>query len=268
MIANFKLDQNVIVKLPNHQFSKTMMERVNSEPLFRKINTLLLTEKYIVGNILDLGAYIGDNSIPWALNHANNGVVYAIDPSQNNIDFINTVCLLNNITNIQTIKSVVSDKPEYLWTSDCIDHCSFVYNRNENKHKTEILSTTLDNLLLNNRITNIGYIHLDAEGMEERILCGSKELLRQNDSVLLTFEQHYMLDNIKSIFCLLDEFNYEIYLINEILAGCRYDCRNFIAFPLNSNNINYSTAISRIKNNFGDNSITKIDKNNFEATLK
>ena len=37
-------------------------------------------------NIIDLGAWIGDNSIPWAKNI--DGIVYAIDPSKENCKYI------------------------------------------------------------------------------------------------------------------------------------------------------------------------------------
>ena len=49
-----------------------------------------LKRKIIKGNIIDLGAWIGDNAIPWAKNI--NHIVYAIDPSSQNIEFITKMC--------------------------------------------------------------------------------------------------------------------------------------------------------------------------------
>lgn len=257
MIVNFELDNNVKIKLPDHELSTVMNQRRYSEPLFRKINTFLINNKLIDRNIVDLGCWIGDNSIPWALN-CKSSTIYSIDPSKKNIDFIKSVCEINNIHNINTINKAVSGDVELLWTSDCIDHCSFVYNRDETKEKTELHSTTLDQLFLDGQISNIGYIHLDAEGMEYRILSGSKFLL-SDMYPLITFEQHYLIDDVKSLLDTLLPIGYNVYIINEIMAGCRHDCRNFIAFPMNSSKINYKTSPSDIKNLFGNNSITKFD---------
>jgi hypothetical protein len=51
-------------------------KRDNHEVMFRRINTYLIKNKIIKNNIIDLGAWIGDNSIPWAKNI--DGTVYAI----------------------------------------------------------------------------------------------------------------------------------------------------------------------------------------------
>jgi FkbM family methyltransferase len=102
--------------------------------MFRRINTFLIKNKIIKNNIIDLGAWIGDNSIPWARN-VDDRIVYAIDPSPDNCDFINKTCELNKIKNVKIIQSAISNVNEILTTNDDLHHCSFVY---ENPKKTGI----------------------------------------------------------------------------------------------------------------------------------
>ena len=92
--------------------------RDNHEVLFRRINTFLIQNDIIKNNIIDLGAWIGDNSIPWAKNI--DGIVYAIDPSTDNCDFINKICELNQIKNVKTIQHGISNCCELLTTNDNI----------------------------------------------------------------------------------------------------------------------------------------------------
>ena len=100
--AVFTNDDYAAILLINHPFSKTFKGRDNHEILFRRINTFLIKNNLIKNNIIDLGAWIGDNTIPWAKNI--DGFVYAIDPSPDNCDFINKTCNLNNIINVKTIQ--------------------------------------------------------------------------------------------------------------------------------------------------------------------
>ena len=62
----FTNDDNVEITLLNHPFSEKFSNRNKHEILFRQINTYLIKNNIILNNIIDLGAWIGDNSIPWA----------------------------------------------------------------------------------------------------------------------------------------------------------------------------------------------------------
>ena len=114
----FKNDDNVNIKLINHSFSDRFEGRDNHEVMFRRINTYLIKNNFINGNIIDLGAWMGDNSIPWALNLSH--TIYAIDPSPNNINYIEQMAEANNIKNIKTIQKAISDKNEIIGTNDDI----------------------------------------------------------------------------------------------------------------------------------------------------
>ena len=81
-----------------------------------------------------------------------NDLIYAIDPSEENCEYISTISKLNDISNITVINKAISDKPEILTTNNNLDHCSFVWDKGfvgkvknyEGKHKLQ--ADTLDNL--------------------------------------------------------------------------------------------------------------------------
>lgn len=244
MYAIFKNDDDACVLLPNHRFSHTFRERDNHEVLFRRINTFLIKRGMIKGNMIDLGAWIGDNSVPWAKNVGS--TIYAIDPSPENCDFITDVCALNKIDNVKILQMAISNTFENLRTKDDIDHCSFVYGRTDGEEKV-LDAVNLDFLYKSRVIENVGYIHLDVEGMEYRIIQGS-EMLISGCRPIVTFEQHLEIDDVFGIISHISSRGYDVFMIDEVLPGCRPDCRNFLAFPREK----YSESlISEINENIG-----------------
>jgi len=241
----FTNDDSINISLINHPFSDYLKVRYKHEVLFRRINTFLIKNKIIKNNIIDLGAWIGDNSIPWAKNI--DGIVYAIDPSPDNCKFINETCNLNNISNVKTIQYAISNVNELLTTNDNLNHCSFVYGNPGLNGKVKINAVSLDYLYETKAIENVGYIHLDVEGMEYKILQGSSTLI-DNCRPIISFEQHLEIDDYGIILSYLKNKNYTIFLIDEILPGCRHDCRNSFAFP---NEICSETLIKNIHNYIG-----------------
>jgi FkbM family methyltransferase len=224
----FTNDNNVEIQLIEHQFSETFKNRSIHEEIFRQINTYLINNNIINRdkNIIDLGAWIGDNSIPWAKNI--NGIVYAIDPSNENCDYINAMKNVNSINNILIIKAAISDSEKIISTdSNNLNHCSFT---NNDSLSNKLQSFSLDTLYRQGIIRDVGYIHLDVEGMEHLVIAGSMQLIDDLNPII-TFEQHLNTDDYTAICNKLHNKNYAVFLINELLLGCREDCRNFIAFP-------------------------------------
>ena len=226
MYCFFKNDNNCKINIiPDHPFSKTFVTRDNHEVIFRRINSYMIKNNIIKNNIIDLGAWMGDNSIPWAKQI--DSTIYAIDPSPNNINFIDNMCKINSINNIKTIQQAVGDINETISTNGGIDHCSFQKGE-QGVNKVECV--TLDYLLETNQIENIGYIHLDVESFEFNVIRGATILIEKCRPII-TFEQHIELDDYLVLSQFVANKNYDVYIINETLLGCRYDCRNFLAFP-------------------------------------
>jgi FkbM family methyltransferase len=209
--------------------------------MFRRISTWLINNRFITKNIIDLGAWIGDNSIPWAKN--SQGTVYAIDPSENNCQFIKTACTLNSISNVNVFQTAISDKKETLSTQESIDHCSFL-----NQGSTKIEATSLDILFQEGTITDISYVHLDVEGMEFKVLNGMVHIINTYHPII-AFEQHIEIDNLLEITSFLKDRHYIVFMINEVLPGCRSDCRNFLAFPATED---YEKVVKYLTTYFGN----------------
>ena len=257
MSCVFTNDGGITISLIEHPFSPTFASRNNHEVLFRQMHTYLMDAGVIKNNIIDLGAWIGDNTIPWSkrsdakrsdakrsdakrsdakqtlsdakrtLSDQKQPVVYAIDPSRENCDFIQRMCDHNKIDNVKIFQTAISDKMETLSTNDDMYHCTFVQGC-EGRNKVNAI--TLDHLFNIGEIENIGYIHLDVEGMEYNVISGSEKIIDSYKPVI-TFEQHLEIDNYNLILDYLTNKNYVVFLIDEVLPGCRPDCRNSIAFP-------------------------------------
>jgi FkbM family methyltransferase len=229
----FPNDNNIVIKVDNRsKYHDILIGRINNfEHIFRKIINYMIQNNIINKdkNIIDLGAWIGDNTLPWAKNI--NGIVYGIDPSPNNCSFIKELITLNNIKNIEVLQEVISDKEEELSVGEGdIDHATFSSNKGTNTYK----SKSLDSLYNQNIIKNVGFLHLDVEGMEYKIILGSPNLI-EKENPIVSYEGHTntdtYLNDIKKYFI---EKNYCIYRIEE--ACGRDDCRNFLAIPNDINN--------------------------------
>ena len=246
-VAHFSNDNGVAIQYHmNHRFAGLFGSRNEHEVMFRRISTYLINQGHIRGNIVDLGAWIGDNALPWTKsllmaqnatserldtkNIGPNSVVYAIDPSPDNCQFIQDLASLNNIQNIHVIEKAISDKREVLCTSDHLTHCSFVSDEDSLTVRNQVNAWSLDDLYAAGEIADVAYIHLDVEGMENRVVAGATKLINTYKPII-AFEQHLEQDPFIELSAHIAEKGYVVYLINEVLPGCRPDCRNFIAFP-------------------------------------
>lgn len=176
-------------------------------------------------------------------------IVYAIDPSPDNCDFISKLSILNNITNVKIIQKAISNNSEILTTNNDLTHCSFVYENIGLNGKNRVQAVSLDYLYEMGSIDNIGYIHLDVEGMEYKILEGSIKIIEKFRPII-SFEQHLEIDDYNIILSFFLIHKYKVMLINEILPGCRFDCRNSIAFP---DEIYSDSLIENINSFIGEN---------------
>lgn len=228
MSCIFTNDGGVSVSLIEHPYSQTFASRNGDEALFRQMHTYLMDNGIIKNNIIDLGAWIGDNTIPWAKrSDAKQSVIYAIDPSKDNCEFIQKMCDHNQINNVKIFQNAISNKMETISTNYNMYHCTFVKG-GEGRNKVDAI--TLDYLFENREIENIGYIHLDVEGMEYNVILGSEKIINTFRPII-TFEQHLEIDDYSLIYYHLTSKEYIIFLIDEVLPSCRPDCRNSIAFP-------------------------------------
>lgn len=256
---NFSNEGGIKIKLPKLSYFEVFfnygirvkrnflfINRPNKEPLMRRIVYELFSKNFLnkAKSIIDIGSWIGDNSVIWAKLLDKKSIVFAIDPSKDNQSYCKILSRLNKIENINWINAVCSQKiNEKLGLDGTIDHAVFKYNFDS----VYFLSKTLDQIIFDNSsIKNISFMHIDVEGFELKVLKGAKNIIRENHPTII-FEQHISKDNVSEMFKYLQNFGYEIYMINEVLPGCELDCRNFIAF-------------NKMKNLPDFNSLNKLDE--------
>lgn len=223
--------ENVLINIPHdndkrHKYYQMFKERGGCEALFRLLVKKLYDDNILdkTRNIIDLGAWIGDNAIPWSM--IIKGVVYAIDPSIENIQYIHELMFLNKVSNIKTIQRCISDTEDYVYTDHDMKHAQF----NMKKGRTKVRTITLDVLYHNGGIMNVDFIHLDVEGFEHKVIKGSIQLIN-GCRPLIVWENHIETDNYRDTIGLLEKLGYKTFLINERFPHCRHDCRNLISIP-------------------------------------
>jgi FkbM family methyltransferase len=223
---NFINDLNTVIAVPNdHALYSTFIDRIYSEPYFRKIHSYFFSKDMIDGNVFDAGCWIGDNSIPWSKMTQN--LIYAIDPSPRNCSFVKLLAEINNVSNISIHSFGLSRHDTKLSTNYDIDHAPFVYGI---EGANTIDAVAIDSMAEKSLIENLSCIHLDVEGMESEVILGGMSTINKYNPII-SFEQHIETDNYQGINEMLSKNNYQTFMINEALYGCRHDCRNFIAIP-------------------------------------
>jgi len=231
----FPYDNNVEVMLPDEGPLLTTypyleyLNRTSSEKKFRKLVSILVQKNIIDKNknVIDLGAWVGDNTIPWAKYF--NGTIYAIDPSPLNCQFIEHLKNINDCKNVEVLNYAISDINEKVYFSGSEHHIQFNVSSGEQFFITE----TLDNLFIKNSITNIGFIHLDVEGFEDKVIRGANNIIEQYRPPII-WENHYDRDNYQGTIDFLKEKNYKTWMLNEI-TGCITTCRNFLSLQKDTN---------------------------------
>jgi FkbM family methyltransferase len=243
-IIQFIFEGRLDIKLPvigyidsltsaGRDFAKKCVDysrRPKAEALLRKTVYKLIKSGYINPDksIIDIGSWIADNTIVWA-KLLRKGSVFAIDPSQDNLNFGMEVAKINNLDNVKWIKAVCSDKPNIPLEiqEGNIEHA--VFGKSNDSKSQKFLSTTLDDVIPSNSHDKISLLHVDVEGFEEKVIFGASSIIGKSKPVLI-FEQHISNENPSKIIAFLQSHDYEVFMINEVLPKCEYDCRNFIAF--------------------------------------
>lgn len=243
-------NENCYIKIPESNITRHEKYALNWYPkrdshevIFRLLIKYIY-ENFLIDkskNIIDLGAWIGDNVIPWAYRIA--GKVFAIDPSSENINYISKLCELNDVKNVVTIQEVISNIVEDVYAPETLIHTSF----NLSGGNIKLTTTTLDNLYNQNILTDIEFLHLDVEGFEQKVLDGSSKLLEQCQP-LIVWENHLNSDDYRGTINFLSLLGYKTYLINDNMIGCRDDCTNFFSIPNRMKSL--SNSIETINNYF------------------
>lgn len=158
-------------------------------------------------NMVDIGAGIGEYCWTLPFNHA-----YAFEPNKETIYRIHANALMRDkVDQIDTFQCLLSDKIETVlddgFNTDIGGHIS--YNTNQN---TKLTTHVLDSFNLN----DIGFIKIDVEGMEEKVLRGGIGTIIRNNYPPILFEcwnvgySGMTQEKHDSLFSFLNGLGYEI----------------------------------------------------------
>lgn len=141
-------------------------------------------------DIIDAGAYIGDSSLAFTkLTSAN---VHAFEPFEESFNKMLENIKLNNVDNIVPVKSSLSDMngEEKIYLSG--DNVQGI-TTNESFRKYDksftIKTMTIDNYVQENDL-NVGFIKVDVEGAEQRLLKGAIETIKSQKPLLILSIYH------------------------------------------------------------------------------
>ena len=234
----FKYDGNVELKLLKKSFRSYVLQNdaVSHEIIKRKIVNYILKNNYIYDkNIIDAGCHCGDSSLPWALNLKKTKTkIFCIDPSVENINFINKISELNKLNNIFTHQYALSDRNNRKYQAQGDSDELFMVELKEsfktNKFSNELIfSKTLDFLSAEFKFGKVGLLHIDAENLDYNILKGSSNLIRDSRPIIVC-EVFLKSLNMKKICNFLKKYEYKLLIINE-KCGSVNNCRNLLAVP-------------------------------------
>ena len=182
------------------------------------MNNIINKNKYSENNILDIGCNIGYHTLI-SQKYKSISHIYSIDGNNLNINLLKLSCGINNISNITLINKCISDKSgEFLEPANqkLVDKVKNIgglsYKKSENKGG--ILSTTIDELIDKNKITNILIMKIDIEGGELNALKGATKSLKTNiiKNIIIEITPKFNNDS-KTILDILYENDYYLYNI-------------------------------------------------------
>lgn len=157
-------------------------------------NQYNITEKNIKNRIvIDAGAHLGEFSIYAAKLGAKK--VYAFEPVTKTYNLLKKQIKINNLENqIIPIKMALGDKNEsaIINFDYAGDECANIKSDIKTKYFEKIKITTIDTFIKKNE--KVGFIKMDVEGYEEKVLIGATKTIKKDKPVLAFSAYHHPSD--------------------------------------------------------------------------
>lgn len=138
--------------------------------------------------VIELGAYIGDQTILISKLVGAKGHVFAFEPNPSHVKLLEKNVTFNKAENVTIVKKAVSNKNGklgmYLNPENLADHRIY---ESKGWEKIAIEVTTLDDYFKNFKKT-IGFLKMDIQGAEGEALLGMKKLLTRNKHIKILAE--------------------------------------------------------------------------------
>jgi FkbM family methyltransferase len=141
--------------------------------------------------VVDVGAFIGDDTLLFARLVGNKGKVYAFEVDKTNFDLIKKNIKENNYKNVIAINKAASDKNGkitlYIHPFRTTGHRVSKYdvsNKEVNWNTTKIPSTRLDSEIKG----RVDFMKIDTEGVEPPVIKGAQRIIKENKNIKIILE--------------------------------------------------------------------------------
>ena len=175
--------------------------------------------------VIDVGAHIGDTTVPIALAAGKNGVTLAFDPNPMVYKVLAENAKLNtDKTNIIPYNyGIVVEPGEYYYNSSEATHNNGgISKEKKNKHgkyqlKDKVVAVNLLDFLKekhNDFLDQLGFLKIDVEGMDFEILQSSEELISKLRPIVIAecFKQLNKA-NREKLFTLFEKMDFELFYL-------------------------------------------------------
>jgi len=156
-----------------------------------------LLQMPINSSFLDIGSHFGDTVCTFAIyaknNNRNDINFFAFEPNKDKCDYISKISKLNNL-NIQIFNNCIGNNNNTVDINRSSDKSlgNCIYEESSNG---SIKTIKLDDI--KNIIEPVGYMHIDVEGWEPKVLNGAKSILNNKNNKMIIFAECW--DNNTSI---------------------------------------------------------------------
>tara|TARA_Y100001970_G_scaffold294299_1_gene450052 strand:+ start:7425 stop:8258 length:834 start_codon:yes stop_codon:yes gene_type:complete len=138
--------------------------------------------------ILDIGANIGFYTIQFAKAVNKNGIVFAVEPANNNIDMLKKNIEINEVKNVRIINKAISSKTDsgelFLSEGHSGDHR--IYETNEKRESVIVNTITVDAIVNNEK--RVDLIKMDIQGAEHLAIQGMNETIDRFPNIIIVTE--------------------------------------------------------------------------------
>lgn len=156
------------------------------------MNDFIPEDLNYIGNkdIIDAGAYIGDSSL--AFSRLTSSKVHAFEPFSESFNKLLENIKLNDVDNIVPVEASLSDKngEEKIYLSG--NNVQGITSDNSFRHYDKsftVKTMTIDNYVRENNL-NVGFIKVDVEGTEQKLLKGAIETIKSQKPFLILSIYH------------------------------------------------------------------------------
>ncbi len=183
---------------PQKPGERALLFREHTEPKIFSIAMTILCEKDV---FVDVGAYIGNYSIPAASIVGERGQVIAFEPDRRNFKKLERNAKINDLNNIDIINKAVSDS-----------NCEVPFNSKNNTMSRIssggdfVRTTTLNDSICSD---DIKLMKIDVEGHEREVLEGANHILERTNNLIVEVHQNLGVSK-ENILSILRKYNFHV----------------------------------------------------------